>query len=183
MTWFRRAKAGSSDESKPALRGPLRQFIPARNFHIGSSVPPRAALRIVKEFERLPSRVATFGTAVSVQDGVSKCPPLKRRILVDVRGPEEAQKDGELPYTNRIECGPEDDVEAAITRGVEAVILVNDPEREIVVYCKSGKRAGRFAQALMEKGYNDVKFKSYAELKNRYDHAHESGNHDHHSLD
>jgi len=126
-------------KAKPALRGPLRQFIPARNFHIGSSVPPRAALRIVKEFERLPSRVATFGTAVSVQDGVSKCPPLKRRILVDVRGPEEAQKDGELPYTNRIECGPEDDVEAAITRGVEAVILVNDPEREIVVYCKSGK--------------------------------------------
>jgi len=76
----------------------------------------------------------------------------------------------------------EDDVEAAIARGIEAGILINDPDREIVVYCKSGKRAGRFAEGLMEKGYADVKIGSYSELKERYDHAHESGNHDHHTL-
>jgi rhodanese-related sulfurtransferase len=66
--------------------------------------------------------------------------------LMDARSPEEYAEQ-HLPGAINI---PFDAVEA------NAALLPADIEKPVVIYCRSGKRAGILAQQLIAKGYTDV---------------------------
>lgn len=74
--------------------------------------------------------------------------------VIDVRGEAEAKRDGSLQGTLRIECGISDDVEAKL--GAAAGLLPKDKNARVLVYCRSGRRAGRFAEGLKLRGYTNV---------------------------
>ena len=68
-------------------------------------------------------------------------------VLVDVRTREEFDA-GHIPTAILL---PYDEIEA------KAMTVLPDKEKEIVVYCRSGRRSAIAKKALVELGYKDVK--------------------------
>ncbi|GAB5355577.1 hypothetical protein AAMO2058_000217400 [Amorphochlora amoebiformis] len=139
----------------------------------GRMVPALSGIRRVS-FKTYASGVSNPSRYLTKHQSTPTCPPLKKRIVVDVRKKEEGEETGIIPYTDHVQCDLTDDVEERIEAAITAGIIPSevDEEIEIIVYCASGKRAARFADGLKARGFDNVEAWGYTELADRYSHAH-----------
>ncbi|GAB5363813.1 hypothetical protein AAMO2058_000915300 [Amorphochlora amoebiformis] len=113
-------------------------------------------------------------TKVDMQKGVVKTPDGKEVLVIDVRSEDEAKHHGILKGSSRVRC----DITSTgcVEKGIAAGLIPEDAKKcpEIVVYCKSGRRAGRFAEMLKERGYSVKDYGKLEDLAKKYgiDHEH-----------
>uniref|UniRef100_A0A6V3KKX3 Rhodanese domain-containing protein n=1 Tax=Lotharella globosa TaxID=91324 RepID=A0A6V3KKX3_9EUKA len=79
-------------------------------------------------------------------------------VFIDVRGYEEAERDGTLPNSLTAQCDNSHDVKECVDKGLTKGAVPQDPKTAppLVVYCRSGKRAQRFADELKRRGYKNI---------------------------
>mmetsp|Transcript_3580 Transcript_3580/g.5123 ORF Transcript_3580/g.5123 Transcript_3580/m.5123 type:complete len:119 (-) Transcript_3580:390-746(-) len=93
----------------------------------------------------------------------------EKRLIIDVRSKEEAEKTGELKASVRVECSMSFNPEGCVDRGVKNGAIPADPSQieEVIVYCRSGRRAKRFADVLKKRGFKNIITGSIDELKEK----------------
>mmetsp|Transcript_10839 Transcript_10839/g.15006 ORF Transcript_10839/g.15006 Transcript_10839/m.15006 type:complete len:196 (+) Transcript_10839:75-662(+) len=93
-----------------------------------------------------------------------------KTLIIDVRGEEEAKKFGELKGTVRVRCDISFDPSDCVKKGIDSGAVPKDPSAvgEVVVYCRSGRRAKRFAAELEKLGFENIVTGSLDELKGRF---------------
>eukprot|EP00468_Gymnochlora_sp_CCMP2014_P010433 CAMPEP_0167761590 /NCGR_PEP_ID=MMETSP0110_2-20121227/12260_1 /TAXON_ID=629695 /ORGANISM="Gymnochlora sp., Strain CCMP2014" /LENGTH=119 /DNA_ID=CAMNT_0007648297 /DNA_START=161 /DNA_END=520 /DNA_ORIENTATION=- len=89
-------------------------------------------------------------------------------LLIDVRPEDEAKQYGILKNTIRVECSIMNDPEAVADQAIDDGRIPEDKSKPIIVYCKSGGRAGRLAKELQSRGYMISAVGGYADFAEEY---------------
>mmetsp|Transcript_32039 Transcript_32039/g.56258 ORF Transcript_32039/g.56258 Transcript_32039/m.56258 type:complete len:97 (-) Transcript_32039:315-605(-) len=78
-----------------------------------------------------------------------------KKILIDVRTPQEIQQFGQHPGSHHYQCDISSDVKECVNKAIKNGVLPEDPKGAppIVVYCRSGRRAKRVETELKARGY------------------------------
>mmetsp|Transcript_21516 Transcript_21516/g.41752 ORF Transcript_21516/g.41752 Transcript_21516/m.41752 type:complete len:225 (+) Transcript_21516:98-772(+) len=88
-------------------------------------------------------------------------------LLIDVRGEAEAQRDGVIPGSLSSQCDRNSDVQECVNKGLAKGVVPQDPKTAppLIVYCRTGKRASRFAEELKRRGYKNITVGGMNDLK------------------